>query len=121
MEAGGTERNHDSSAGYQVMSAIDRLEKLLGDGKDSAMLRYGLGDAYLKADDPVAAAEHLRRAVEQDPGYSAAWKLLGKALTECGSGIEASEAYRRGIAAAEDRGDIQAAKEMRVFLKRLEK
>jgi hypothetical protein len=28
------------------------------------------------------------------------------------------EAYRRGIEIAEDKGDIQSAKEMRVFLKR---
>jgi len=85
------------------------------------MLRYGLGDAYLKAKDPAAAAEHLRQAVDQDPKYSAAWKLLGKALAEAGSASEAAEAYRKGITVAEDKGDVQAAKEMRVFLKRLEK
>lgn len=103
------------------MSAIDRLEKLLSEGKDSAMLRYGLGDAYLKAKDPAAAAAHLRRAVDHDPGYSAAWKLLGKALAESGSESDAADAYRRGIGVAEKKGDVQAAKEMRVFLKRLEK
>lgn len=103
------------------MSTIDRLEKLLNDGKDSAMLRYGLGDAYLKASDPATAAAHLRQAVNQDPQYSAAWKLLGKALAESGSDAEAANAYRRGISVAEDKGDVQAAKEMRVFLKRLEK
>ncbi len=103
------------------MSAIENLKKLLGEGKDSAMLRYGLGDAYLKNDDPQAAAEHLRRAVEQDPGYSAAWKLLGKALAASGSVEQAAEAYRNGIEVAEQKGDVQAAKEMRVFLKRLRK
>ena len=103
------------------MSAIDRLEKLLEQGRDSAMLRYGLGDAYLKADEPDRAVTHLRQAVAQDPKYSAAWKLLGKALTESGSDDEAKDAYRTGIAVAEEKGDVQAAKEMRVFLKRLEK
>ena len=85
------------------------------------MLRFGLGDAYLKSNDALTAADHLRRAVEQDPDYSAAWKLLGKALSECGSESEAADAYRTGIAVAEAKGDVQAAKEMRVFLKRLEK
>ena len=33
----------------------------------------------------------------------------------------AIEAYRRGIDAAQSKGDIQAAKEMRVFRRRLEK
>ena len=103
------------------MSAIENLKKLLEQGKDSAMLRYGLGDAYLKADDPHNAAEHLRRAVKQDPGYSAAWKLLGKALAASGSAEQAAQAYQSGIEVAEEKGDVQAAKEMRVFLKRLEK
>lgn len=103
------------------MNAIERLHRLLESGKDSPMLRYGLGDAYLKAGDPRAASAHLRRAVDQDPEYSAAWKLLGKALHACGAGEDAAQAYRRGIAVAEKKGDIQAAKEMRVFLKRVEK
>ena len=33
----------------------------------------------------------------------------------------AAKAYAQGIAVAEARGDVQAAKEMRVFLRRLEK
>lgn len=103
------------------MNAIDRLEKLLEAGRDGALLRYGLGDAYLKTGDPKSAAVHLRRAVDLDPEYSAAWKLLGKALAEGGSAAEAAEAYRQGISVAEKQGDLQAAKEMRVFLKRLDR
>jgi Tfp pilus assembly protein PilF len=103
------------------MSAIDKLKKLLDAGRDGAMLRFGLGDAYLKANDPDSAVEHLRRAVGLDPKYSAAWKLLGKALAERGSVAEAADAYRRGISVAEGQGDVQAAKEMRVFLNRLDK
>ena len=56
-----------------------------------------------------------------DPRYSAAWKLLGKAESEAGLLIEARATYRQGIAAAEARGDIQAAKEMTVFAKRIDK
>ncbi|MEJ2577013.1 MAG: hypothetical protein P8106_10165, partial [Gammaproteobacteria bacterium] len=59
--------------------------------------------------------------VELDPQYSAAWKLYGKALAALERQAEAAEVYRRGIAVAERRGDVQAAKEMRVFLKRAQK
>jgi predicted Zn-dependent protease len=59
--------------------------------------------------------------VAQDKNYSAAWKLLGKALGECGDRAGAIGAYRDGIEAAARRGDKQAAKEMAVFLRRLEK
>ena len=100
---------------------IERFEALLAAGKDSALLRFSLGMQYLKSAQPARAVEHLRAAVAHDPGYSAAWKLLGKGLTEAGESTQAMEAYRRGIAAAEAKGDKQAAKEMTVFLRRLEK
>ena len=104
-----------------MTTAIARLEKLLASGKDGAILRFGLGNEHLKAGDPAQAALHLRRAVELDANYSAAWKLLGRALTQAGDSADALAAYRQGIAVAESRGDAQAAKEMAVFVRRLEK
>lgn len=101
------------------MAVVDNLEALLARGQDSALVRYGLGGEYLKLNQFDKAAEHLRRAVQYDPKYSAAWKLLGKALTEAGRKEEAIQAYEDGIKAAEEKGDKQAAKEMAVFLKRL--
>ena len=100
---------------------IANLEKLIGSARDGALLRYSLGSEWLKAGDPARAAEHLRAALERDAQYSAAWKLLGQALAETGDGPGAAKAYAQGIAVAEARGDVQAAKEMRVFLRRLEK
>ena len=94
---------------------------MLAGGRDNALLRFSLGNEYLKHGDAVKAAEHLRRAVGQDPKYSAAWKLLGRALTDAESWDEALAAYRQGIAVAEARGDKQAAKEMGVFARRIEK
>jgi hypothetical protein len=59
--------------------------------------------------------------VEFDHGYSAAWKSLGKALAGAGKNPRAIEAYETGIEVAEKKGDVQAVKEMRVFLNRLRK
>ena len=59
---------------------IQNLEKLLDGPRDGALLRYGLGNEWLKAGDLEQAALHLQEAVRRDPNYSAAWKLLGKAL-----------------------------------------
>ena len=97
------------------------LEKLLAGGRDDALLRFSLGNACLKEGDTAAAATHLERAVGHQPGYSAAWKLLGQALLAAGRPDEAAMAWQRGIDTAEGKGDLQAAKEMRVFLKRLQK
>ena len=55
-----------------------------------------------------------------DENYSAAWKVLGKALASNGQHAEAVDALRRGIVVAEQRGDVQAAKEMGVFRSRSE-
>ena len=100
---------------------IANLEALIAAGKDGPTVRFGLGKACLERSDPIASRRHLERAVELDPSYSAAWKLLGKASEANGDTGEAAEAYRRGIAAATAKGDRQAAKEMEVFLRRLER
>jgi len=102
-------------------SVVRNLEKLLSEGKDSAMLRFSLGAEYLKLKETWVAVYQLRRALEMDANYSAAWKLLGKALTDAGVLRDALDAYRRGIEVAERRGDKQAAKEMTVFAQRLQK
>lgn len=103
------------------MDVIANFEKLLAAGQDSASLRFGLGNAYLKADDPARGAEHLRQATELDPDYSAAWKLYAKALALSGQRDQAIQAYERGIDIAQRKGDLQAAKEMAVFLRRLQR
>ena len=103
------------------MDPAERFEALLAAGKDSALLRFSLGMNYLNAGEAARAATHLRAAVERDPGYSAAWKLLGNALAGTGRDDEALESYRKGIEVAEKKGDKQAAKEMTVFARRLEK
>lgn len=100
---------------------IANLEKMLGGPRDGALLRYSLGNEWLKAGDAAKAASCFRDATDRDAGYSAAWKLLGKSLAESGQTTEALEAYEQGILVAEQKGDIQAAKEMTVFAKRLRK
>ena len=103
------------------MTIIANLEKLLDGPRDGALLRYSLGNEWLKAGDPAQAASHFRAAVERDPNYSAAWKLLGKSLADSGQPQAALAAYEQGIVAAQTRGDLQAAKEMAVFARRLRK
>jgi len=100
-------------------SPLPTLLALIGTPRDGALLRFSIGNEYLKAGDPGSATLHLQEAVARDPDYSAAWKLLGRALDEAGKRAEALAAYERGIAVAAARGDQQAAKEMTVFARRL--
>lgn len=103
------------------MPLRDNLLLMLERGQDSPLLRYSLGMECLKSGELVAAIDHLRRAVEQNARYSAAWKALGEAHARAGSLERAAEVYERGIAVARENGDVQAAKEMGVFLRRLRK
>ena len=76
------------------MGMIENFEKMLAGGKDSPLLRFSLGNEYMKAEDAAKASEHLRAAVALDAGYSAAWKLLGKALAQQNDVAGAIEARR---------------------------
>ncbi|WP_286787329.1 MULTISPECIES: hypothetical protein [unclassified Pseudomonas] len=100
---------------------LESLENMLAKGMDNPMLRFGLGKGYLDAGNAAQAAIHLQRCVEQDATYSAAWKLLGKALEQQGDSKGARAAWESGLTAAQTKGDKQSEKEMTVFLKRLDK
>jgi predicted Zn-dependent protease len=100
---------------------IANLRAQCGGPRDGALLRFSLGNALLAAGDATTAIPELRQAVAFDAGYSAAWKLLGKACLAVDDRDGAVEAWRQGIGAAQARGDKQAEKEMTVFLRRLEK
>jgi predicted Zn-dependent protease len=100
---------------------IASLRQQCGGPRDGALLRFSLGNALLGDGDATAAVDELRRALVFDPTYSAAWKLLGKACLQANQSQAAADAWRSGIAAAAQRGDKQAEKEMTVFLRRLEK
>lgn len=101
--------------------ALASFERMLAAGRDGALLRFSLGNEYLKAGDAARAAGHLERAVALDPEYTAAWKLLGKALDAAGRPADALAAYRSGVAVAHRKGDKQAGREMEVFARRIAK
>jgi len=103
------------------MGMIENLQAMLDSGQDNALLRFTLGSQLLKAGDVEQALPHLAAAVQQEAGYAAAWKLYGKALVEAGELQQARPVYRQGIEDAEGKSDIQAMREIKVFLKRVDK
>jgi len=100
---------------------IHALEKMLEDGRDSAMLRLSLANVLQQRGELQAALAHLHSAVQQEPHYTAAWKALGRVQLELHDREGARQAWHQGIEIAQQRGDKQAQKEMQVFLKRLDK
>ncbi len=99
----------------------EKLEQLLAAGRDNALLRFGLGSACLQAGDAQTAVVHLTQATQQQASYSAAWKLLGLALHALEQLDAAQAAWTQGLEVAQQQGDLQSAKEMTVFLRRLQR
>ena len=110
-----------SSNPREKSAALLNFERILGTGKDSALLRYSIGNEYVKMADWGAACDALLHAVDLDPTYTAAWKIYAHALAQAGRPAEALGAYRRGIVVARQKGDRQAEKEMTVFARRIER
>jgi tetratricopeptide (TPR) repeat protein len=111
----------DPQAPSPKSAALVNFERMLASGKDSALLRYSIGNEHAKVREWPAAADALAHAVALDAQYTAAWKLYARALLECGRPAEALAAYRRGIEVAQRNGDRQAEKEMTVFARRIER
>lgn len=102
-------------------SLSERLRKQVGGPRDGALLRFSLGNALLAEGDAGSAVEAFRAAVEFKPDYSAACKMLAAALLASGDKPAAMTTYATGIGVAHASGDIQAEKEMEVFLRRVRK
>ena len=98
-----------------------RLQAMLDAGQDNLLLRFSLGKAMFEQDRYDAAIEHLTQALAFDDQFSNAWKLLGRARLAVNDQPGARQALQAGLVAAQARGDVQVAKEIGVFLKRLDK
>ncbi len=99
---------------------IDALRRMIEGGRDGAMPRLTLGEAVAREGDAEEAVRHLRKAIEFDPDYSAAWRALGRLQLKAGDTGAAAATFREGLEAARRRGDMQIVRELEVRLKRLD-
>jgi Tfp pilus assembly protein PilF len=100
---------------------LAQFQALVALEPDDTVVRFGLGELYMQAQEFALAAEQFAEIVRLDPHYSAAYRYLGQAYAALGQRAAAAETFQRGITIAESRGDLQTVKEMRVFLRRLDK
>ncbi len=94
----------------------EQLEEMLAESPEDAFLRYGLAMEYASAGDDATALEQFRKLLGIDPVYVPAYLQAGRACERLGRTDEAAEVYRRGITAAQQKGDLHALEEMRGFL-----
>jgi tetratricopeptide (TPR) repeat protein len=87
----------------QVPKAREILEKLIRRNPDVVPLRLNAGLAALLADDMHTALEHLRHAVDLDPGHTRAFGYLGLVHLRTGEGGLAKAAlHEAGLSALSD-------------------
>ena len=102
------------------MDRIEALREIVAADPDDGLSRFMLGQELLKAGCAGEAVEHLEAAIRLTPDRTAAYRHLGVALEKAGRVAEARDVFRRGLDVAEETRDLQTAKEIQVFLKRLE-
>ncbi|MGV1759584.1 tetratricopeptide repeat protein [Rhizobium sp. A22-96] len=97
-----------------IQTLLARLES----GDDGPLLRFALGKSLLDASDANGALPHLREAVRQNSDYAAAWAQLGRCELALGAEDAAIEAWSRGRDAARRHGEVQAERQISVWLRR---
>ena len=102
-------------------SRTEMFRKLLERDPSNPMVLYSLGNELFKEGSYPEARDHLRRAVENKPDYSVAYRMLGRAHFELREDAEAREVFAKGREVAAENGDLQTVKEIDVFRRRLEK
>ncbi len=102
-------------------SRAEMFRKLLERDPDNPMILYSLGNELFKEGRYPEARDYLRRAVENKPDYSVAYRTLGRAHVELREDAEARRVFAEGRRVAEKNGDLQTVKEIDVFVRRLDK
>ena len=80
------------------------------------MIWYGLASEYQKLEDWPKASEALRRVLEINPDYTAAYQMLGTALVNQGELEDARRVLQEGIKTAERTGAWKARQHMEGLL-----
>ena len=102
-------------------SRLQMFRKLLEKDPENPMILFSLGNELFKEGEYGEARTHLRRAIENKPDYSVAYRTLGRAHYELHEDAEARRVFTEGREVAEKNGDLQTVREIDVFMRRLEK
>jgi folate-binding protein YgfZ len=98
----------------------DMFRQVLEIDPDDALGNFGLGELLAEEGRYEDAISHLRRALQADPRYSAAFLALGRALEGADDLAAAGATYREGIKVAAAKGDLSTANKMQERLANLQ-
>jgi len=99
-----------------AQSRIEIFAEMAKQQPDDAMIWYGLGSEYLKAERWKDAAAALRQVVRINAEYTAAYQMLGTALLNDGQKEEARRVWTEGVEVAGRTGAWKARQHMEGLL-----
>lgn len=97
-------------------SRIEIFEAMARSAPQDVMVWYGLGTEYFKLEDWAKAEEALRHVIEINADYTAAYQMLGTALSNQGQLEEARRVWQEGIRTADRTGAWKARQHMEGLL-----
>lgn len=103
----------------EARERMEMFREVLEIDPDDALATYGMGMAHVQLNEPAEAIPYFERATTLQKDYSAAFLNLGKCYEAIGDTANAAETFRRGIAAANRKGDLMPMREMERRLKQL--
>lgn len=97
-------------------SRIDTFKKMLEDDPENGLVRFGLANEYLKAEQYEDAIDALNLYLQRTDDEGAAFGMLARAYEKVGMRDEAKESFLRGIEAAEKHSHPSMAADYRMTL-----
>lgn len=99
---------------------IERFKKVIELDPNDVLGYYSLGEAYLDNKMYPEAIETFSQGLKVEPKHSSSYLGLGQAYQAVGEKEKAGDIFRKGIAVAEERGDVMPQKKMEARLRQLE-
>jgi Flp pilus assembly protein TadD len=100
---------------------IARLRRKCGGPTDGTHLRVLLANALLDANYREDALAELRWSLKFDPLNIAAMRMMGMTMVKMGSVDRAVKLFEKAITLAVARENVPAARELKIFLRRLKR
>ncbi len=104
----------------EAQERIEMFKEVIEIDPDDPLATFGMGAAYMQLQQYEEAVPYLQRATEVQKDYSAAFLNLGKCYEFLGRTGEASVTFKKGIDAANRKGDLMPMREMERRLKALQ-
>jgi len=104
----------------EARERIAMFKEVLEIDPDDPLATFGMGAAYIQLQQYEDAVPYLERATQVQKDYSAAFLNLGKCYEFLGRSEEAVATFRKGIDAANRKGDLMPMREMERRMKALE-